>query len=111
MLIECANLPAVNGVRCQTGEAKITGSGRIMSKFIIHTVGPVYHCSDDPAGELAACYRNSIDLAQANNCRSIAFPEISTGVYGYPKEEAREIAMQVCQEYKDQIEIHLYRFG
>ena len=83
------------GVRCPTGEARITPGFRLPAKFVIHTVGPVYR--DGLHGEpekLAACYRNSLALAAENACHSIAFPCISTGVYGYPIEEAAKIAVR-----------------
>ena len=92
----CLAVPEVRpGVRCPTGEARITPGFRLPAKFVIHTVGPVYR--DGLHGEpekLAACYRNSLALAAENNCRSIAFPCISTGVYGYPIEDAAKIAIQ-----------------
>ena len=83
------------GVRCPTGEARITPGFRLPAKFVIHTVGPVYR--DGRHGEpekLAACDRNSLALAQENGCRSVAFPCITTGVYGYPIRDAAEIAVR-----------------
>ena len=95
----CLAVPEVRpGVRCPTGEARITPGFRLPAKFVIHTVGPVYR--DGLHGEpekLAACYRNSLALAAANACRSIAFPCISTGVYGYPIEDAAKIAIREVQ--------------
>ena len=95
----CLKVPEVRpGVRCPTGEARITPGFRRPAKFVIHTVGPLYR--DGLHGEpelLAACYRNSLALATQNNCRSIAFPCISTGVYGYPIEDAAEIAIREVQ--------------
>lgn len=92
----CLKVPEVRpGVRCPTGEARITPGFDLPAKFVIHTVGPVYQ--DGAHGEpekLAACYRNSLALAVENGCRSIAFPCISTGVYGYPIEDAAEIALR-----------------
>ena len=84
------------GVRCPTGEARITPGFKLPAKFVIHTVGPVYR--DGQHGEpekLAGCYRNSLAVAIENGCRSVAFPCISTGVYGYPLEAAAEIA--ICE--------------
>ena len=95
----CLKVPEVRpGVRCPTGEARITPGFDLPAKFVIHTVGPVYR--DGRHGEpelLAACYRNSLALALAleHHCRSIAFPCISTGVYGYPIEDATRIA--ICE--------------
>ena len=97
----CLKVPEVRpGVRCPTGEARITPGFRLPAKYVIHTVGPVYR--DGLHGEpekLAACYRNSLALAAENGCKSIAFPCISTGVYGYPKEEAAKIAVQEVRAF------------
>ena len=97
----CLKVPEVRpGVRCPTGEARITPGFRLPAKFVIHTVGPVYR--DGRHGEpdlLAACYRNSLALAAENHCRSIAFPCISTGVYGYPLEPAARIALREVREF------------
>ena len=97
----CLKVPEVRpGVRCPTGEARITPGFRLPAKFVIHTVGPVYR--DGLHGEpekLAACYRNSLALAAENGCTSIAFPCISTGIYGYPKEEAAQIAVREVKEF------------
>ena len=97
----CLKVPEVRpGVRCPTGEARITSGFKLPAKFVIHTVGPVYR--DGQHGEpekLAACYRNSLALAAENGCKSIAFPCISTGVYGYPIEEATQIAVRVVREF------------
>ncbi len=97
----CLKVPEVRpGVRCPTGEARITPGFKLPAKFVIHTVGPVYR--DGQHGEpekLAACYRNSLALAAENGCTSIAFPCISTGIYGYPKEEAAQIAVHEVREF------------
>ena len=97
----CLKVPEVRpGVRCPTGEARITPGFKLPAKFVIHTVGPVYR--DGLHGEpekLAACYRNSLALAAENGCKSIAFPCISTGIYGYPKEEAAKIAVREVEEF------------
>ena len=88
------------GVRCPTGEARITPGFKLPAKFVIHTVGPVYR--DGLHGEpekLAICYRNALSLAVDNGCKSIAFPCISTGVYGYPKEEAAQIAVREAKAF------------
>ena len=101
----CLKVPEVRpGVRCPTGEARITPGFKLPAKFVIHTVGPVYR--DGLHGEpekLAACYRNSLALAAENGCKSIAFPCISTGVYGYPKEEAAQIAVREVEEFLTRI--------
>ena len=95
LLAECRML---NG--CRTGEAKITGAHRLPHRHVIHTVGPVWRGGG--AGEadlLASCYRNSLRLAIDHACTSIAFPAISTGVYGYPKNEAAEIAVSTVRDW------------
>ena len=100
----CLKVPEVRpGVRCPTGEARITPGFRLPAKFVIHTVGPVYR--DGRHGEpelLAACYRNPLALAAEHACRSIAFPCISTGVYGYPIEDAAKIAVREVSEFLTQ---------
>jgi O-acetyl-ADP-ribose deacetylase (regulator of RNase III) len=98
LLEECSKIPLGKGGRCPTGEARITGGYRLPCKKIIHTVGPVYQGKDRDAELLAACYRNSLKLAAENGLASIAFPNISTGVYGYPKEEAAHIAVRTVRE-------------
>ena len=81
-----------------TGEAAVTTAGAMPSEYVVHTVGPVYgSCGSRCAELLAACYRNSIEAAAAKGCGSIAFPAISTGIYGYPKAEAAVIALQTVK--------------
>ena len=90
LLAECR---ALRG--CPTGQARLTRGYRLPAKYVIHTVGPVYR--DGRHGEpelLASCYRESLKLAEAHGCASIAFPAISCGVYGYPIEDATEIAVR-----------------
>jgi O-acetyl-ADP-ribose deacetylase (regulator of RNase III) len=90
---------------CPTGAAKITPGFRLPAKHVIHTVGPVYHGGNsNEATLLANCYRNSLELALQHSVRSIAFPSISTGAYGYPKEEAARIAVKVMHEYEAHFE-------
>ncbi len=80
---------------CSTGEARITPGFRLPARWVIHTVGPVWHGGGQGEPELLrACYRNSFRLARENGVQSIAFPAISTGVYGYPKEAAARIALE-----------------
>jgi O-acetyl-ADP-ribose deacetylase (regulator of RNase III) len=97
---ECLKLPQTKpGCRCPTGEARITGSGKLPCKKVIHTVGPIYR--DGKHGEsglLADCYRNSLLLAEQNGLETIAFPNISTGIYGYPKDEAAKVAVDTVKE-------------
>ena len=86
---------------CQTGEARITPGFKLPAKFVIHTPGPVWHGGARGEAELlAACYRNSLALAAEKSCRSVAFPCISTGVYGYPADEAAKIAVRTVREWQ-----------
>ena len=85
---------------CQTGEAKISPAFKLPCQYVIHTVGPVWHGGHQHEPELLAnCYRNSLDLAVEHNLTSIAFPAISTGVYGYPLDKATNIAIDTVQNY------------
>ena len=85
---------------CKTGQAKITKGYRLPAKYVIHTVGPVWHGGNNGEPELLAdCYRNSLMLAEEKGIKSIAFPAISTGVYGYPKGEAAKIAEDTVNEF------------
>jgi O-acetyl-ADP-ribose deacetylase (regulator of RNase III) len=80
---------------CPAGEARMTGGYRLPARWVIHTMGPVWEGGvRDEAAVLGACYTESLRLAARNNIRSIAFPAISTGVYGYPFERAREVAVR-----------------
>lgn len=86
---------------CPTGGARITPGFDLPAKFVIHTVGPVWHGGgQNEAALLASCYRNSLELARENGIRRVAFPGISTGVYGYPKDEAAAIAVAISREYE-----------
>jgi O-acetyl-ADP-ribose deacetylase (regulator of RNase III) len=87
---------------CATGEAVITSGGRLKAKFVIHTVGPVWHGGNNQEDELLAnAYTNSLKLAASYNVHSIAFPNISTGVYGFPKKRAAEIAVTQIRLFLD----------
>ncbi len=86
---------------CSTGAAKITPGFMLPARYVIHSVGPVWSGGRKNEPELlASCYRNSFELALRHGVRSIAFPSISTGVYGYPKDEAARIALTVMREYR-----------
>ncbi len=92
---ECAGIGG-----CPTGEARITKGYNLPAKFVIHTVGPV--CGRDPEKEaelLTSCYLNSLRLAVENKCKTIAFPNISTGIYGYPKKSAADIAVGAVKSF------------
>jgi O-acetyl-ADP-ribose deacetylase len=110
LLAECRNLHG-----CATGEAKITGGHRLPARRVIHTVGPVWKGGGHSEDELlAACYRNSLALARDNGVRSIAFPAISTGAYGFPLESACRIALNEVQRFLEANllpdEVHLVCF-
>jgi O-acetyl-ADP-ribose deacetylase len=95
IVAECRNLKG-----CPTGEARITTGGNLKARYVIHTVGPVYQ--DGGRGEpefLASCYRESLKLASAQGIKSLAFPSISTGVYGYPMQDAARIALKTVTGY------------
>lgn len=95
LLAECRTLGG-----CATGDAKITRGYLLRARFVIHVVGPVWQggTRGEPA-LLASCYRRSLELADAHNVRSLAFPAISTGIYGYPKREAAKIAIDATQRH------------
>jgi len=85
---------------CQTGEAVLTTGGNLKARYVIHTVGPVYRGGGrGEAGLLASAYRSSLNLARKNGLRSISFPAISCGVYGYPVHEAASLALQTCVSF------------
>jgi O-acetyl-ADP-ribose deacetylase (regulator of RNase III) len=99
ILAECQQIRARQG-GCKVGEAVITSGGRLPAAYVIHTVGP--HWNGGQKGEpekLASCYRNSLQLATAKQLKSVAFPGISTGIYGYPKPEAAAVAVREVQQW------------
>lgn len=97
---------------CPTGDARITSGGRLRARYVIHAVGPVYR--DGRRGEpelLAGAYRKSLELASAHGIRSLSFPAISTGAYGYPMEAAARVALATVRDYlREHPEIDLVRF-
>lgn len=87
---------------CPTGQAVITTAGNLPATYVIHTVGPVWRGGDGGEDELlASCYRNSLSLAVANGVQTIAFPNISTGIYRFPKDRAARIAVQATSGFED----------
>ncbi|MBC5995058.1 O-acetyl-ADP-ribose deacetylase [Pontibacter cellulosilyticus] len=99
ILEECKQIRAKQG-GCPTGEAVITTAGNLPAKYVIHAVGPVWHGGKQNEQELlASCYRNSLRIASEKQLRSIAFPNISTGVYGYPKGKAAEVAVSATKDF------------
>lgn len=111
LLAECRTLDG-----CKTGQAKITRGYQLSARHVIHTVGPIWQGGEQGEPELlAACYRNSLQLAVTNGIRTIAFPAISCGVYGYPLDEAARIAVQEVRRFlaaDDRIEtVYLVCFG
>ena len=111
LLKECKTL---NG--CETGEAKITKGYKLPAKYVIHTVGPVWHGGKRGEEELLkSCYNRSLQLAIENQCKSIAFPMISAGVYGYPKIKAMKVAIQTINSFFDnndeELDVYIVLFG
>lgn len=99
ILEDCRKIVARQG-GCKTGEAVITTAGHLPSRFVIHTVGPVWNGGKNNEPQLLAnCYRNSLQLAIDNNIQSISFPNISTGIYGYPKKEAAATAVKTVADF------------
>lgn len=109
LLSECRSLPETRpGVRCPTGEARITGGHRLRVRHVIHTVGPVWTGGD--AGEaalLASCYRASLQLAAEHGLASLAFPAISCGVFGYPHAQAASIAVAALRAWQGPTPSHV----
>jgi O-acetyl-ADP-ribose deacetylase (regulator of RNase III) len=94
LLTECRLLGG-----CDTGDAKATGGGRLPARYVVHTVGPVWRGGGEGEPELlASCHRRSLEVAAALGCRTVAFPAISTGVYGYPVELAARVAIAAVRE-------------
>ena len=94
---------------CETGQAVITKGYTLPASHVIHTVGPIWHGGNhDEPMLLRACYRNSLELAARQGLRSIAFPLISAGIYGYPREEAHQIAVETIEAFLETHEMQVY---
>lgn len=103
ILDECIEIRNKQG-KCKTGEVVITTAGNLPAKYVIHTVGPVWNNDEVKSSELLAnCYKNSLKLAESLDVKTIAFPNISTGVYRFPKELAGEIAVRQVQNFQSEI--------
>jgi O-acetyl-ADP-ribose deacetylase len=102
LLEACRRMPEVrSGVRCPTGEARITPGFRLPARYVVHTIGPVWRGGDRGEPDLlASCYRSSLALAVDHRVRSIAFPAISCGVYGYPVDQAASIAVREVRAFQ-----------
>lgn len=99
ILEDCRKIIARQG-GCKTGEAVITTAGKLHAKFVIHTVGPVWNGGQkSEAQKLANCYKNALQLAADHDCKTLAFPCISTGIYGYPIEEAARVAVETVSAF------------
>jgi len=111
---ECESLPEIKkGIRLRTSEAVITKAYNLPAKYVIHTVGPIYNRESNPSELLTNAYTNSLKVAEKNNLESIAFPAISTGIFGYPMGEALEITKNVLDnfEYKNLKKVVLCYFS
>ena len=109
LLAECRTLHG-----CRTGEAKITKGYKLLARFVIHTVGPIYfeHTPSEAEALLTFCYENSLNLAKEKGLKTIAFPLISAGVYGYPQRDAIRVAIETMKMHQDDFdEITLVLFG
>lgn len=103
ILEECKEIRNRQG-KCKTGEAVVTTAGNLPAKYVIHTVGPIWNNNEEECSELLAnCYKNSLKLAESLGVKTISFPNISTGVYGFPKQLAAKIAVAEVQNFQSEI--------
>ena len=97
---ECARLGG-----CETGDAKATGAGRLPARYVIHAVGPIWRGGGHgEAEQLASAYRRALEVAESLDCRTVAFPAISTGIFGYPAELAAPVAMAAVRELEERFD-------
>jgi len=97
---ECARLGG-----CETGDAKATGAGRLPARYVIHAVGPIWRGGGHgEADQLASAYRRALEVAEGLDCRTVAFPALSTGIFGYPPELAAPVAVAAVQELEDRFD-------
>ena len=108
LLAECRTLGG-----CETGNAKITKGYNLQASYVIHTVGPIYSQSrkDECQRQLQSCYKKSLELAVQNGCKTVAFPLISAGVYGYPKKEALKVAVETIKEFEKDLQVTIVLFS
>ncbi|KMQ69732.1 O-acetyl-ADP-ribose deacetylase 1 [Chryseobacterium sp. FH2] len=103
ILDECMEIRNRQG-KCKTGDAVATTAGNLPAKYVIHTVGPIWNHNEDKSSELLSnCYKNSLKLAESLEIKTIAFPNISTGVYRFPKELAGKIAVEEVKNFQSEI--------
>ncbi|XP_078436513.1 appr-1-p processing enzyme family protein [Wolffia australiana] len=113
LVAACLQVPEVRpGIRCATGEARLTPAFRLPVATVIHTVGPIYDVDRQPEASLRSAYRSCLELAKENGIQYIAFPAISCGVFGYPYKEASQISLSEVKKFPDDFkEIHFVLFS
>ncbi|KFF28333.1 O-acetyl-ADP-ribose deacetylase [Chryseobacterium vrystaatense] len=103
ILEECILIRNRQG-KCNTGQAVVTSAGNLPAKYVIHTVGPVWNDNEEESSELLSnCYKNSLQLAESFGIKTVAFPNISTGIYKFPKEKAGKIAVETVRNFQSEI--------
>lgn len=108
LLAECRTLGG-----CETGNAKITKGYNLHASYVIHTVGPIYSQTrkDECQRQLQSCYKKSLELAVQSGCKTVAFPLISAGVYGYPKKKALKVAVETIEEFGKDLQVTIVLFS